>query len=240
MARLMTLLLVVALLGVGLLVYVQLDQPVTRVLVRGQLDGAERGQVQNAVRATLDGGLLSADLQALSDGILRLGWPRNVTVRRDWPSGLAIEVEKPAVIARWRDAYLANDGRVVRLPTERTGLPRFECSLSEPRRAMEIFLRMNEIAAGAGLAIETLTENLFGEWSVVVRTPHRQELRVHLGAESTTERLDRFVIVYRQQLAERIGEIEVVDARYDNGVAVRWAREEELVAATAATRSESI
>ena len=240
MAKLVTTLLVVSLLGVALLVYVQLDQPVKRVLVRGQLDGAEQAQVQRAVRATLDGGLLSADLKALSDGILRLGWPRNVTIRRDWPAGLSIEVEKPAVVARWQDAYLASDGRVVRLPTERSGLPRFECALSAPRRAMETYLRMNEIAAAAGLTIETLTESPFGEWTVVFRTPHRLDLQVHLGAESTPERLERFVIVYRQQLADRTEEIEAVDARYDNGVAVRWVQDQALVAAADATRSESI
>ena len=196
--------------------------------------------MQGAVRATLDGGLLSADLDALSKGILRLGWPRNVTIRRDWPGALEIKVEKPAVVARWRDAYLASDGGVVRLPTERSGLPRFECALSEPRRAMETYLRMNEIAAGAGLAIEALMESPFGEWTVVVRTPHQLDLTVHLGAESTAERLERFVVVYRQQLADRTGQIEAVDARYDNGVAVRWVQEPELVAATDATRSESI
>ena len=240
MAKLMPALFIVGLTAVAMVVYVQLDQPVKRVLVHGQLDGAERLQVQDAVRATLDGGLLSADLDALSDGILKLGWPRHVNIRRDWPGGLEIEVEKPAVVARWQDAYLASDGRVVRLPTERAGLPWFECALSEPRRAMETYLRMNEIAAAAGLTIETLTESQFGEWSVVFSTPHGLDLKVHLGAESTAERLERFTLVYRQQLADRADQIETVDARYDNGVAVRWVPERELVAATDGTRSESI
>jgi cell division protein FtsQ len=240
MAKVMSLLFIIGMLSVTLVVYVQLDQPVRRVQVLGQLDSAERGQVKGAVQKTLDGGLLSADLEDLSRGILKLGWPRNVAIRRDWPGGLIIEVEKPAVVARWQDAYLASDGRVIRLPTERQDLPRFDCSISEPRRAMEMYLRLNEIAAGAGLRIATLTENPFGEWKVAFRTPHQLDLVVRLGAQSAAERLQRFAVVYRQHLAGKAEQIDTVDARYDNGVAVSWALEPELVARADAPRSESI
>ena len=239
MAKFASLLLVVAMLALASIAYVQLDQPVEKVLIRGQLDNAERQQVQVAVRASLDGGLLSSDLSGLSKGILELGWPRSVAIRRDWPAALIIEVEKPAVVARWRDAYLASDGRVVRLPTEHDGLPRFDCATSEPKRAMEVYHRLNEIAAGAGLVISALQENPFGEWDLTFRTPNGRTLAVRLGAESVDERLDRFTLVYQKQLAGRAEEIERVDARYDNGVAVSW-RRPELVASTEAPRTESI
>ena len=86
-------------------------------------------------------------------GFSTLGWPRSVAIRRDWPGALVIEVEKPAVVARWRDAYLASDGRVIRCRLEHAGLPKFDCAASEPKRAMEVYHRLNEIAAGSGLAI---------------------------------------------------------------------------------------
>lgn len=227
-------------LGLALVVYIQLDQPVDRVLIRGQLDAAERQQVQQAVAASLDGGLLSSDLDALSAGILELGWPRSVAIRRDWPGALVVAVEKPAVVARWQDAYLASDGRVIRLPTEHAGLPRFDCAASEPKRAMEVYHRLNEIATGAGLKIAGLKENVLGEWDLTFRTPNGQTLLVRLGAESVDERLDRFAVVYRQQLAGRAAEIDSVDARYDNGVAVSWVADAELVALARTPGSESI
>ncbi len=240
MAKVMAVISLLCMLGLSLLAYVQLDQPVERVLVRGQLDGAERQQVRDAVAASLDGGLLSSDLDRLADGILELGWPRSVAIRRDWPGALVIEVEKPAVVARWRDAYLASDGRVIRLPTERTGLPRFDCAASVPQRAMEVYHRLNEIVAGSGLTIAALSENLLGEWDLTFTTPDEEAMTVRLGSESVDERLGRFTVVYRQQLAGRAAEIDSVDARYDNGVAVRWIAEAELVALAETPTSESI
>jgi cell division septal protein FtsQ len=126
--------------GLATIIYWHLDSPIVRVSVAGQLDEAEREQIRDAVRAHLQGGMLSADLDGLTRGILDLSWPRGVSIRRSWPGTLQIDVEKPAVIAGWRDAYLASDGRVVRMPGRQDDLPRFECSLAEPRRAMEIFL----------------------------------------------------------------------------------------------------
>lgn len=242
MARLVAALLVLVMLGVSLVLYVQLDRPVSRVVVRGPLDEAERGQIQNAVRSHLDGGLLSADLDALGEGILNLNWPRSISIRRDWPGTLDIEVEKPAVVARWQDAYLASDGRVVRLPSKNDSLPRFDCATAEPQRAMEIFHGLNEPARRVGLAIETLMEDELGEWTVALRSPAAEKLTVKLGAESVQERLERFLLVYRAQLVERVEEIAAVDARYDNGVAVRWLTEDDvaLVATTAVPASESI
>ncbi len=240
MAKFLAFLVMTGTLGLALMIYVQLDQPVDRVLVRGQLDDAERQQVRSAVQASLGGGLLSSDLDALSAGILALGWPRSVAIRRDWPGALVIEVEKPAVVARWQAAYLASDGRVIRLPTEHDGLPKFECAISEPKRAMEVYHQLNEIATGAGLNIVVLEENLFGEWDLTFRTPNGEDLKVRLGAESVDERLERFTVVYRRQLAGRATEIDAVDARYNNGVAVRWVSEEALVALARTPGSESI
>jgi cell division protein FtsQ len=105
---------------------------------------------------------------------------------------------------------------------------------------MEVYHRLNEIATDAGLRISVLEENLLGEWDLTFRTPNGQVLKVRLGAESVDERLDRFAVVYRAQLAGRAAEIESVDARYDNGVAVSWVAEKELVALVQAPRLESI
>lgn len=242
MAKLVAFVLLIATLAIALVLFVQLDRPVTRVVVRGLLDEAERTQIQEAVRVHLDGGLLSADLNALSEGILELNWPRSISIRRDWPGTLDIEVEKPAVVARWRDAYLASDGRVVRLPAKNDTLPRFNCATAEPRRAMEIFHSLNESAARVGLAINALSENDLGEWAVSFQSPASETLVVKLGAESVQERLDRFLLVYQRHLVERISEISAVDARYDNGVAVRWRTEDEapLVAAADTPASGSI
>ena len=50
-----------------------------------------------------------------------------------------------------------------------------------------------------------------------------------LGNTEFGERLQRFAVVYRRELAERAGEVKRVDLRYESGVAVAF-REPELPA----------
>lgn len=223
MAKLVGLIVVVALVALGLVIYVQLDKPVARVIVSGPLGDAERAEVREVVGRTVEGGLLSADLESIRAAIMRLSWPRRVAIRRAWPASLEIRVEKPMVVARWQDAYMSSDGQIVRLPGGRTDLPVFDCRISEPRLAMEIFHRLSEASSAHGLAISAVEENALGEWTLTLNpSAESLEFDLALGATMLTERLERFLIVYDQTLAARSAEISRVDARYDNGVAVSW------------------
>ena len=47
-------------------------------------------------------------------------------------------------------------------------------------------------------------------------------IEVVLGRDQVTERFDRFVTVYQERLVSRANEVKRVDARYSNGVAVKW------------------
>lgn len=198
--------------------WIRLDVPIERVKVEGRLAEAERVQVRRVVDASLNGGMLGADLDELRIAIEALSWPRFVTVRRVWPAGLQISVEKAMVVARWNQAYLTADGQVVEMPTDQLGLPILNCATSQPKAALETYLRLSIIASDAGLALAMLEENELGEW--MLKFPNGVSLM--LGSERLSERFERFVVVYRQQLQARFDQVAHVDARYASGVAVRW------------------
>jgi cell division protein FtsQ len=83
---------------------------------------------------------------------------------------------------------------------------------------------LDQIVARENLAISVLQENKQGEWGLqILHGP-----RVLLGATKLNERMHRFLLVYRRVLrnAERVAEY--VDARYANGVAVRFIEDTDL------------
>jgi len=220
------------LIAVGALItWIELDAPISVVRVEGQLDTAERAAIRRAMAAGLragatdtrglvgvTSGILSTDLEALRQSIHALSWPRHVTVRRSWPDGLVVSVDKEMVIAAWRDAYLNTEGKVVQWPVARTDLPIFDCQVSQPRAAMEVYQRLNDATASAGLRIDRLAQNELGEWTV----NFSDGIKLILGAEHLSQRVARFLVVYEHELAQIEGSVDQVDARYANGVAVRW------------------
>jgi cell division protein FtsQ len=220
MAKLTAPVMLVLLAFAALMAWVELDAPISSVRVEGQLDEAERASIRHAVAAQLrsGSGILSTDLDLLQQAIRDLSWPRHVTVRRLWPDGLVVSVDKEMVVAAWRDAYLNTEGKVVQWPGARADLPIFDCQVSQPRAAMEIYQRLNDATAPVGLRIERLAQNELGEWTVNFATG----IKLILGAERLTQRVARFLVVYERELAQKEDLVEQVDARYANGVAVRW------------------
>lgn len=210
-------------------VWRQLDRPIATVRVEGHLTAAEQMAIRHVVADNLEEGVLSLDMDRLRDRIRALSWPRSVKVRRLWPDGLTILVEKESVVAAWGDGgYLTTAGKVVRLAEGQAlvedqdaagveSLPALISELSSPRRAMEVYQMLQSRVHRQGLTIVRLDENALGEWLMTFSGG----MTVALGNEALAQRLGRFLTAY-QRIRERPEQIEYVDARYDNGVAVRW------------------
>ncbi|MCX7065950.1 MAG: cell division protein FtsQ/DivIB, partial [Proteobacteria bacterium] len=66
--------------------------------------------------------------------------------------------------------------------------------------------------------IAAVEENVLGEWQV----KFTNDLTVLLGHEELLQRVERFSRVYRQVITQRQDEVDHIDARYGNGVAVSW------------------
>lgn len=201
----------------GFLTWQQLDQPVSSVRVQGSLSEAEQQAVRHAVRPFLVQGLLSLDLDALTENILALSWPREVRLRRAWPDGLVISVDRESLVATWgADGYLTSAGKIVNLPDMAEELPVLRASISSPRQAMEVYQMLQKELDVSGLKILQLQESPLGEWQLSLENG----LTLALGNDYLTERMHRFLTVYYEVLRQEQQADLHVDARYGNGVAV--------------------
>ncbi len=127
----------------------QMDRPIENVRVIGELTAGEQQQIEAAVLTGLDAGILSVDLSEVRDRLQSLSWTRRVTVRRVWPPGLDIAVDKDVPVAVWGvGAHLTSNGRVMAIPDAPAALPVFDCALASPRGALEVYLLLQESLPG--------------------------------------------------------------------------------------------
>jgi cell division protein FtsQ len=197
-----------------------MNNPVQVVRVSGDLSLPERDAVKAAVLQRLDGGLLGISLDEVVEGVLALSWPREVRVRRVWPGIVDVNVTKDTFVARWGDGGVLNSGGQV---VESAGppdesLPLIRCANANGARAMQIFQMLGQVLADTPLKVAEVEEDALGEW----RVTFTNELAVSLGHEELLERVERFSHVYRKVIEGRLGQVDHVDARYRNGVAVSW------------------
>ena len=119
----------------------------------------------------------------LGQGIRALSWPRAVAVRRAWPDGLVIRVEKESVVAAWGDGgYLTSAGKVVSMAEGGADVPTLSTSLAPPRRAMEVYQMLASRLATEDMRLARLDENALGEWRLTLE----RGITVELGNEALT------------------------------------------------------
>jgi cell division protein FtsQ len=198
-----------------------LDRPVTEVRVLGDARHLNKADRARRLAAGLDAPLLQLDLARLRERLLEEPWVRGAKVRRDWPPAIEVSIDEEVPVARWGDKGLLNhEGDIFwpELKPEYASLPRLNGPASDTGRVMAQFHDLSRMFQGAGLKLSGLTLEARGAWTLQLDNG----MRVVVGRERVTERLARFIQIYRQELAEHEAQIEQVDIRYTNGVAVKW------------------
>ena len=194
------------------------DRLVSDVVVEGTLDTTHRAQVAAVLRGLESERLLSLDLQGARERILSLGWPAAVSLRRVWPSTLIVRVDKESTVAAWGDGHLlTGSGRLVPVATQDVRLPGLFSPQTSPGAVLELYQRMTQALAEAGLAIDSLVEDELGQWTLTLR----DGLVVYLGRSGMESRVREFARSY-PRLVSSGRRAEYIDMRYRNAVAVKW------------------
>ena len=199
------------------------DRPIESVVVEGHLSLAERAAVRTLLTDRLQSGLLSLDLVEVIASVRELSWPQSVAARRVWPSTLVVSVTKQEPVALWGDGrYLTSNGRIVRLAQTPGSLPQLDCARSTGVRALEIYQRLASTVEWTAEHLARVEENALGEWRVRLDSG----VEIALGRAATPgeleNRLQRYFAVVGALTTDRRAAVRYADARYTNGVALRF------------------
>ncbi len=195
--------------------------PVQQITVTGELAHTQRDAVQALVQPALVGGFLKADLEGIRAELEAMPWVFEANVRRKWPASLEIHVVEQLPIARWGEqGFLNHEGGIFH--SERGAqwqeLPLLSGPEGTARPLMATYRRMVDILSPLGLAIRELAVDERGQVEAVLDGG----VTVALGSREFLPRIQRFVQLYRRELAPRARELARVDLRYATGVAVAF------------------
>ncbi len=233
--------LVVTVVLMGSLALVALDRlllpgrfAIDEVAVAGDAPNVDPAAVLAAVRALGPRSWFSIDLDEVERVVRGVPWVYDASVRRRWPGKLVVTVSQATPFARFNDSGWVNRaGEPLTLPRDFHGarLPRL---YGPADRAAEIAERYVELAAlfdGVDV-VAPVSLALDARGSLEMRlassvAPEAPPVAVIIGRESQVERVSRLAASLQAPLAaERAAELAsaaVIDLRYPNGFAVRFA-----------------
>jgi cell division protein FtsQ len=182
--------------------------------------------VRDGVVGKWKGNFFTTDLEKVRASFESVPWVRRAAVRREWPDQLIVSIEEHQALGTWGedgrllsvkgDVFTAN---VAEAEDDNHPLPEFAGPEGSEREVMQRYADLRTWFAPVKLVPESVS--LSGRYAWTVR--FENGLQVQLGREqdgnTLKDRVGRLVQVY-PRLVERVPQIDTIDMRYQNGLAL--------------------
>lgn len=202
----------------------RLDRKVGVIEVTGELRNLTPGELHRALADLTAQSFFAVDLREAQRRVEAFSWVASSRVERVWPNKLQVWVKEHEPIALWGEqALLSRDGRVFE-PADRSAyvhLPRLDGPEGSQELLWRNYLNWSRELGALGMTLVSVRLAPRGAWEMNVG----EGLLIKLGREDLEGKMARLQRIFKAQLRDRIPEIEVLDARYANGLAVRWREE---------------
>jgi cell division protein FtsQ len=198
-----------------------MDRQVMAIDITGDLVGENRVALERSAGQWVGRSFFATNLSDVKDKLEQRPWVESAAVRRVWPDRLAIEVRERKPLAYWSDGRLVSRSGEVFAPSNPEVAGKLPLLSGPDERVMEVIRMartMSDTLAEHSLGFAGLSLEQRGAWTLTLSNG----IEVVLGRDQVTERFERFVTVYQERLVSRASDVKRVDARYSNGVAVKW------------------
>jgi cell division protein FtsQ len=166
------------------------------------------------------------DVKAVHEKVFDLPWVAHVSVRKQWPDQLQVYVVEHQPVAIWNSDLLLNQqGDVFQAQSERLpeGLPQLYGPEGSEREAWQTFLQFKDMLGVNHFNLVSLALSERFAWQLWLDNG----IRLNLGRAKIGKRVQRFIDVYPKMVRPEGAVIDVIDLRYDTGLAVSWKQPQE-------------
>lgn len=195
------------------------NQKIETVVINGNLIFVSEDKIRATVGHFVSDRLVAVDLEELKIELETLPWVSKVAVLREWPNKLIIQVEEELAIARWGETQLLNQYGQIFLPESinaQLDLPLLTGPENSEQKVMQQYQQFNLLLYPLGVRMRDLSVNERGAWTLVLTNG----VEVRLGRDEVLARLRRLVVFLESNQSDQLRNIETIDLRYSNGIAV--------------------
>ena len=188
--------------------------------------------VLDVVRTEVQGNFFTADIERLRQSLEKLPWVRSVSIRREFPHRLVVELEEHQALARWNNNALVNRQGEVFVAESEQVLPVFVGQEGASQEVTQHYMQFSQQLAALNLQAVQLALSPRHAWQLRLNNG----MVLELGREDMVQRVERFVSVYPYiagggQGVTGTNMAKHVDLRYRNGFAVKQLAEDKKLRA---------
>lgn len=198
--------------------------PIKTVNVYGA-NRIDHDEVQNLLMPIVKHGFFQVNVEYIRERLLSIPWVADIFVRRTWPDQVEVTVIEKQAIAYWNEQSLLSSVGELFTPKKETypeTLPKFIGPHGQQIVMLQYFNEINRLLMPLHVKISYLELTPYYTWKLALDNG----ITLQMGHKDILTRLVHFVKVYPKIVGNRAKDVDYIDLRYSNGVAVRWKRQE--------------
>lgn len=204
------------------------DPAIEHVVFEGDFVHLSQDALTEALAEIVNDDFIRLDLKAIKKGLEEIVWVDRASVQRVWPATLKINVVEQKAIARWGNEGFINHYGDLIVTSEQEGLqglPVLFGALTESYSLAKNYLTLASLFSSKNLRISGVKLSEDSSWEIEVNNA----FVVNFGRRDLMGRVERFLYIYEQQLADSERVFSSVDMRYVNGAAIHWTPQDEAI-----------
>jgi cell division protein FtsQ len=194
--------------------------PIKTVRVFGA-NRVDQKEIKNIITPLVDRGFFTVNVDYIKDRLLQLPWVFSVLVKRNWPDQIEIVLMEKKALAYWNKESLLSD--VGELFTPRRAsfpehLPQFIGESGKQILMLKHYQEMHRLLIPLHVNISYLELTPYLTWKIKLDNG----ITLQVGHKDILTRLIRFVKVYDKIVGDHAEDVDYIDLRYSNGMAIRF------------------
>lgn len=176
--------------------------------------------IQDVLTPLVENGFFATKIDRIRERLLEFSWVSDSLVRRTWPDLVDITIKEKNALAYWCDSSLLSDNGEIFSPERTTwpsNLPKFVGPPGKQIQMLEHFKNINRILEPIHANIAYLELTPYDAWKLKLDNG----ITLQMGQKDVLTRLEHFVKVYSRIIGQRAEDVDYIDLRYPNGVAVK-------------------
>ena len=197
--------------------------PIKKVYINGDLNYLDQNQLKSDIAKYTNQGFFQIDLNKISESLQLDQWVSEVSVSKIWPSSILVKIKERLPIAKLNKDYFFDEKGEIFQPSFVPNVELLQISdlSNKPNNLFKVMHQVNLNLVKEGLFLDSLHKTKLG----TIQLTLSDGKKVVLGNEEVFEtNLNRLLISYKTFLKDLWLNIESVDLRYSNGLAVRFTR----------------
>lgn len=218
----LTLIVFILLLGMMSVNFFKLSDyfPIKTVKVYGVSRSSPK-EMRDILFPLVNNGFFSINVESIRDRLMQMPWVSDLYVRRIWPDQIEVTVIEKKPLAKWNQGSLLSETGELFTPKQEmnaSSLPQFVGQPGQHIFMLEHFYNINRLLSPLHVKISYIELTPSFIWKVKLNNG----ITLQMGHKDILTRLDHFVKVYPKIVGARAADVDYIDLRYSNGMAIRW------------------